>query len=532
MPAVSLEPGDPRRLGRFRLLGRLGEGGQGIVYLGEGPAGEQVAVKVLKTGADPRARDRLSREMAAAMRVAQFCTARVIDSSVDGPLPYIVSEFVDGPSLQDRVSERGPLYDGDLDRLMLNTARALRAIHRVGIVHRDLKPANILLGPDGPRVVDFGIARAIDADVPTQMVGTPAYFAPEWLRNEPPTPASDVFAWAGTMVFAATGRPPFGHNTNLHAVLNRVANDDPDLSGVPQRLVPLLEQCLDKDPARRPTAAEVDERLLDAHVGSDAEQDTHGRGAGGRRDVPPPPPDATAPSETSEPARPPDPAVTSSDPDPAEPRGRPVPPEPARASAGRSPVRDARPRPEPMRAATTQAPVPPADPGTGHERAPRPPLPREASAPRPHEPSPRPRRDGRRRRVALLVTLLVIVAVGAALGLRLVRGGSEDATIPQAYEGTWTGTVLQGEGFDNNGVGATMTMQQGQRSATLRYSTLTCDSELSLKEHSAVELTFEVTRGQCPAGTVRVFLSDGVLELNASGPQTYTANGKLRRSGG
>src|ERR1700754_4162589 len=182
MPAAPLEPADPQWLCRVRLLGRLGEGGQGIVYLGEGTAGERVAVKVLKTGADPRARDRLSREMAAAMRVAPFCTARVVDSSVDGPLPYIVSEFVDGPSLHERVSEGGPLHGGDLDRLMLNTARALRAIHRVGIVHRDLKPANILLGPDGPRVVDFGIARAIDAEASTQMIGTPAYFAPEWLR--------------------------------------------------------------------------------------------------------------------------------------------------------------------------------------------------------------------------------------------------------------------------------------------------------------------------------------------------------------
>jgi serine/threonine protein kinase len=516
MPAVSLEPSDPRWLGRFRLLGRLGEGGQGIVYLGEGPAGEPVAVKVLKTGADPRARDRLSREMAAAMRVAQFCTARVIDSSVDGPLPYIVSEFVDGPSLQERVSERGPLYDGDLDRLMLNTARALRAIHRVGIVHRDLKPANILLGPDGPRVVDFGIARAIDADVPTQMVGTPAYFAPEWLRNEPPTPASDVFAWAGTMVFAATGRPPFGPSTNLHALLNRVANEDPDLSGIPQRLLSLLEQCLDKDPARRPTAAEVDERLLDAHVSGEAEQRPEGPGPVRTRRVTPPPADPTTPSG------------------PTEPPGREAPSGTGRAPAGRSaPQETAPPRQEPIRAATTQASVPPADPGPVPERAPHPRhVPEPLEPAEPAEPSPPGWQGERGRRVALFAGLLLIIAVGIGLAIPFLKGGAEDLSVPQAYEGTWTGTVTQGVGFDNSNVGAMMVMRQGDQAATLKYSTAACDSELTLTDHSADQLTFEVTRGQCPASTVRVYISDGVLVLNASGPETYTANGNLRRAGG
>src|ERR1700737_4772320 len=171
MSALPLDPDDPRELGRFRIIGRLGEGGQGVVYLGEDGSGAQVAVKVLKTGADEKARERLAREMVSAQQVAPFCTARVIDASVLGSRPYVVSEFVDGPSLLQRVSADGPLRAGDLDRLVVGTATALTAIHGAGIIHRDLKPANVLLGPDGPRVVDFGIARAVDSGTITGLVG-------------------------------------------------------------------------------------------------------------------------------------------------------------------------------------------------------------------------------------------------------------------------------------------------------------------------------------------------------------------------
>ncbi|WP_119729129.1 serine/threonine-protein kinase [Thermomonospora amylolytica] len=267
MPSLPLEAGDPERIGAYRLTGRLGEGGQGVVYLGEAPDGRRVAVKVLKA-TSPAALTRFAREMEAAKRVAPFCTAAVLESSTTGRHPYVVSEYVEGPSLQQRVQERGPLTGGDLDRLMVNTASALTAVHGAGIVHRDLKPANVLLGPDGPRVVDFGIARAVDAETHTQMVGTPAYFAPEWLRGEPPTPASDVFAWAGTMVYAATGHPPFGGGGNIPALMNRIATEPPDLSGVPERVRGLLAECLDKDPARRPTARSLLVRLADPSAGA------------------------------------------------------------------------------------------------------------------------------------------------------------------------------------------------------------------------------------------------------------------------
>ncbi|MQY03203.1 serine/threonine-protein kinase [Actinomadura macrotermitis] len=262
MSAAPLDHADPRRIGRYRLLGRLGEGGQGVVYLGEDPAGTPVAVKVLKT-TDATARARFAREMQSARQVAPFCTAAVLDSSADGPNPYVVSEFIDGPSLAQRVAERGPLRGGELQRLAVNTASALAAIHGAGIVHRDLKPANVLLGPDGPRVVDFGIARAIDAETHTQLVGTPSYFAPEWLEGRPPSQASDVFAWAGTIVYAATGRPPFGPADTVPAIMYRIANAEPDLTGVPPALAGLLAECLAKDPARRPTARDLMVRLVD-----------------------------------------------------------------------------------------------------------------------------------------------------------------------------------------------------------------------------------------------------------------------------
>ncbi|GHH69374.1 protein kinase [Streptosporangium violaceochromogenes] len=260
--AAPLTPDDPRRLGAYRLVGRLGEGGQGVVYLAHGPGGERVAVKLLLRG-DPETRARLTRELSALASVAPFCTARVLAASVDGPRPYVVSEFVDGPSLQERIREHGPLRGGELERLVVGTATALAAIHAAGIVHRDFKPANVLLGPDGPRVVDFGIARADGAATMTSgIIGTPAYLAPEQIGGAPASAASDVFAWAATMLCAAGGRAPFGADT-LPAVLHRILTDQPDLSELPPRLAGLIGACLDKDPARRPTARALMVGLVD-----------------------------------------------------------------------------------------------------------------------------------------------------------------------------------------------------------------------------------------------------------------------------
>ncbi|MCG5219367.1 serine/threonine-protein kinase [Streptosporangium sp. KLBMP 9127] len=261
--AGPLEPDDPRRLGEFTLAGRLGQGGQGVVYLAHSPAGEPVAVKVLLRD-DAEARERLSRELAAMESVASFCIARVLTASLDPPRPYVVSEFVDGPSLDARVRERGPLRGGELERLVVGTATALAAIHSAGVVHRDFKPANVLLGPDGARVVDFGIARARDSTAMTSvLIGTPAYFAPEQIAGEVATPASDVFAWAATMLFAATGRSPFAAGT-IPATLQRIVSHEPDLSEVPPSLREVLAAALAKDPGRRPASHEALARLIGA----------------------------------------------------------------------------------------------------------------------------------------------------------------------------------------------------------------------------------------------------------------------------
>ncbi|WP_169982564.1 serine/threonine-protein kinase [Microbispora sp. H10836] len=263
MPAVGpLLTGDPAEIGGYRLEGRLGAGGQGVVYLGRAAGGAPVAVKLLHEGwsGDEDARRRFAREIAAAGRVAPFCVARVLDFDLDGPRPYVVSEYVEGPTLQRAGRRSGPA----LHRLAVATATALAAVHQAGIVHRDFKPANVLLGSDGPRVVDFGVARGLGATTATGgTVGTPAYMAPEQIAGEPPAPAWDVFAWGGVMVFAATGRPPFGDDA-LPAVLNRVLTKEPDLGDLEEPLRSIVALALRKNPAERPGILDITMRLLAA----------------------------------------------------------------------------------------------------------------------------------------------------------------------------------------------------------------------------------------------------------------------------
>ncbi|TNY37318.1 serine/threonine protein kinase [Thermomonospora catenispora] len=274
--ARPLRVGDPTRLGSYEILGRLGEGGQGSVYLGRpaggmGPSDGYVAVKLLHAGltADPSARARFVRELEVAKQVARFCTAQILDADVEGDQPYIVSEYVPGKSLFTLVMEEGPRTGGALERLAISTLTALTAIHQAGIVHRDFKPHNVLLGPDGPRVIDFGVARALGAAGETQNVGTPAYMAPEQFKGEPIGPPCDMFAWGTTMVFAATGRPAFG-NDDLAAVMHRILTGEPDLGELTEPLRGVVAACLAKDPARRPTARQAQELLLGSHTVPDA----------------------------------------------------------------------------------------------------------------------------------------------------------------------------------------------------------------------------------------------------------------------
>jgi serine/threonine protein kinase len=257
-----LRAGDPAELGGHRLIGRLGAGGQGVVYLGESERGDRVAVKVLHASADEDANLRFRREAELLPRIASFCTAQVLAVGTAGPMPYIVSEFVEGPTLQQAVRQRGPLRGRELRQVAVGTVTALAAIHRAGVVHRDFKPANVLLGRDGPRVIDFGIARTMDAGVTGGgVLGTPAYMAPEQVSEAPLGPATDMFAWAATVVFAGSGRPPFG-NDSIPAIMHRVLYEEPDLGPLDGDLRAIVADCLAKDPTRRPGASQVLLRLL------------------------------------------------------------------------------------------------------------------------------------------------------------------------------------------------------------------------------------------------------------------------------
>ncbi|MFA1546591.1 protein kinase domain-containing protein [Actinomadura chokoriensis] len=292
-----LRANDPREVGGYRLTARIGEGAQGTVFLGESDDGRRVAVKLLHAdfGRDARARTAFERELAAARRVAPFCTAQILAATADDELPHIVTEYVEGPSLRDLIAEQGVASPDEQVRLAIGTATALAAIHEAGVVHRDFKPANVLLGPDGPKVIDFGIARPLDATsaIMTGAVGTPAYMAPEQVAGSSGGAPVDMFAWACTMVFAATGTPPFGADS-VPAIMQRILYGEPELGALTGRLRDLVASCLAKDPADRLTATQVLQRLLG--IGPDANLLAEGTSAAAA--LPPdagPPPGAGSP---------------------------------------------------------------------------------------------------------------------------------------------------------------------------------------------------------------------------------------------
>jgi eukaryotic-like serine/threonine-protein kinase len=492
MPPKPLETGDPRALGRFQLLARLGEGGQGVVYLGRGagPGEERVAVKVLRSTVDAAILQRLAREMDAVHKVQPFVTARVIEASTEGERRYIVSEFIDGPSLEERVDERGPLPEGELHRLAVGTATALTAIHGAGVMHRDFKPANVLLGPDGPRVVDFGIARLIDAATVTSgLVGTPAYIAPEQLAGGRPTSAVDIFAWAVTMIFAATGRRAFEGDTVV-AVMHRIVNEQPDVSGVPPSLLPVIKDCLSKDPSHRPSARDLLLRLVDPSLAD------RSRAAA-------------------------EPGVSQTAPTVQRPAVRTAPDD----TDGTGPIshEDLADRTDPV-PALTGATDPKLEPSW--------------LAP----PSPPPARSRRGPVLAAggAVAVVALIAVGVLLltrGSPSGTGGSVGTfspslaststasasttptgqptgpTIPSQFAGTWAGTATMAAigvpsiGLQNN---ISFTLMKGGTIA--QEVNDTCTNTLSLKRATATVLTFnEPGNDQCVAGTVTFTLQGGNL---------------------
>ncbi|WP_410537795.1 protein kinase domain-containing protein [Streptomyces sp. KL2] len=257
-----LGDGDPRWIGAYRLLGRLGAGGMGRVYLARSERGRTVAVKVVQEelARQPSFRERFAKEVNAARRVGGQWTAPVLDADTDAEIPWVATGYIAGPSLQAVVDEDyGPLPEHSVYALAAGLIEALRAIHGAGLVHRDLKPSNVLVTIDGPKVIDFGIARALDSVTGSGLtqtgavIGSPGFMSPEQVRGERVTPAGDVFCLGAVLAYAATGRMPFGTaDSGFHALLFRIAEEEPDLTGLSGPLRELVADCLVKDPAGRP----------------------------------------------------------------------------------------------------------------------------------------------------------------------------------------------------------------------------------------------------------------------------------------
>jgi peptide/nickel transport system substrate-binding protein len=254
-----LQDGDPRQIGPYALLRRLGGGGMGRVYLGRSAGGRLVAVKVIRTelADDPSFRARFTHEVAAARRVNGLYTALVVDADPDGPVPWLATAYVPGPSLSEAVAAHGPLPEATLLPLAAALAEGLAAIHAAGVVHRDLKPSNVLLASDGPRVIDFGISRAVEASALTGtnlLIGSPGFMSPEQAVGHDVGPPSDVFSLGAVLTFAATAEGPFGTGPTP-ALLFRIVHNPPNIGRVPGSILPIVERCLIKDPWQRPAAA-------------------------------------------------------------------------------------------------------------------------------------------------------------------------------------------------------------------------------------------------------------------------------------
>ncbi|MFE9722338.1 serine/threonine-protein kinase [Streptomyces sp. NPDC005794] len=569
-----LGSGDPQRIGTYRLLGRLGAGGMGRVFLARSDRGRTVAIKLVRSelAAQQHFRDRFRAEVQAARRVGGSWTAPVLDAGVDAAVPWVATGYVAGPSLHRVVSGRpgapvsdsgafGPLPGRSVRVLGTGLAGALQDIHRAGLIHRDLKPSNVLLTIDGPRVIDFGIARALEADTDGgltrtgAMIGSPGFMAPEQVRGERVTTACDVFCLGSVLAYAATGRMPFGApDSGIHALMFRIAQEDPDLTGVPVDLFGLIRDCLAKDPAARPSTDTVLERLGDtdtaepwlpgaliAELGrhavqlldsEDPEEDGRGRAESPRTSTEQPAPARPAPPA---PVRPPG-AV----------HGLPTsvgPPAPARRRT-----------PPPSYGFPQQS-----GPAQGYGYGPTPPY--GPSAARSAAPAPERRRGAGP--VLLLVAVALLVAVGAGWGVyafmrngdggptaspggagSTADGSSPDGAVPSGFLGTWSG-IVDGGGSSTR----RLVVQQGEVGDTVLSltaegpldtgGTYRCVFQADLEGEPSSEGPVRigpsrVTEGEpmssCTPGepTALTLLPDGTLhrEITATGKSlTYTKTG-------
>ncbi|EID56051.1 serine/threonine-protein kinase [Saccharomonospora xinjiangensis] len=261
---------DPARVGDYTLVGRLGSGAMGTVYLGRSRGGRRVAVKLVSAGLAEEAtfRDRFRHEIANMRKVGSFWTAGVVDADPDAARPWVATEYIEGPTLAEHVQSRGPLPENEVRELAAALAEALVSVHEAGVIHRDLKPGNILISNDGPRVIDFGISRVLDQTTLTATgvaIGTPGYMSPEQIEASDIGPASDIFSLAGVLVYAATGKGPFGTGS-ISSILYAVAHGQPHLDDVPPALRVVLDPCFSKDPTGRPTAAQLLDTLTPDHT--------------------------------------------------------------------------------------------------------------------------------------------------------------------------------------------------------------------------------------------------------------------------
>ncbi|MFD0053559.1 serine/threonine-protein kinase [Streptomyces sp. NPDC127168] len=498
-----LGDGDPQHIGAYRLLGRLGAGGMGHVYLARSDRGRTVAVKLVREelAALEEFRERFRQEVQAARRVGGHWTAPVLDADTEAAVPWLATGYVAGPSLQQVVGhDHGALPERSVRILGAGLAHALQDIHAAGIVHRDLKPSNVLVTIDGPRVIDFGIARALQTVTDGgltrtgALVGSPGFMAPEQVRGDRITPACDVFCLGSVLAYAATGALPFGTaGSGVHALMFRIAQEEPDLDGVPEGLADLVRDCLKKDPAARPVLAEVLERT--------GAQDTVTEGRSrdpwlpgalvaqlGRHAVRlldtenPEAPDGTSPLPQAAVAGPPPPREPGSG---GAGGGAPLNHLPTLV-AGQTPPST----PPPAHGYAVPAPAWNAPPPSGHPQpygagGPTPPY-----GPPPYGPPYDPPRGGRS--TALLIAVALVVALGAGGSVyALMSGGGDDradgdptptptasvsrntdgsaptvdadrptrdGTIPTAYLGTWATTIDNASGVHTR----TLTIRQGE----------------------------------------------------------------------